>query len=210
MMLVDMTIKEFLAEITSDSPAPGGGSVAALAGAVGAALATMVGNLTLSNAKYSEVQGEVEVLMPHLNSLQAKLVHYVDEDTAAFNQVMAAYRLPKGTDEEKQARSQAIQQALQGAATLPMNVARLCLEVLSLSKQMLTIGNTNAASDAAVAGRMAHAGMWGAIYNVRINLDSIKDQDFVAAMREEVKTVIEKGEGALQDLIAETDRKIGG
>ena len=209
-MLVDMTIKEFLAEITSDSPAPGGGSVAALAGAVGAALATMVGNLTLSNAKYSEVQGEVEVLMPHLNSLQAKLVHYVDEDTAAFNQVMAAYRLPKGTDEEKQARSQAIQQALQGAATLPMNVARLCLEVLSLSKQMLTIGNTNAASDAAVAGRMAHAGMWGAIYNVRINLDSIKDQDFVAAMREEVKTVIEKGEGALQDLIAETDRKIGG
>ncbi len=209
-MLVDMTIKEFLAEITSDSPAPGGGSVAALAGAVGAALATMVGNLTLSNAKYSEVQGEVEVLMPHLNSLQAKLVHYVDEDTAAFNQVMVAYRLPKGTDEEKQARSQAIQQALQGAATLPMNVARLCLEVLSLSKQMLTIGNTNAASDAAVAGRMAHAGMWGAIYNVRINLDSIKDQDFVAAMREEVKTVIEKGEGALQDLIAETDRKIGG
>ena len=209
-MLVDMTIKEFLAEITSDSPAPGGGSVAALAGAVGAALATMVGNLTLSNAKYSEVQGEVEVLMPHLNSLQAKLVHYVDEDTAAFNQVMAAYRLPKGTDEEKQARSQAIQQALQGAATLPMNVARLCLEVLSLSKQMLTIGNTNAASDAAVAGRMAHAGMWGAIYNVRINLDSIKDQDFVTAMREEVKTVIEKGEGALQDLIAETDRKIGG
>lgn len=209
-MLVDMTIKEFLAEITSDSPAPGGGSVAALAGAVGAALATMVGNLTLSNAKYSEVQSEVEALMPHLNSLQAKLVHYVDEDTAAFNQVMAAYRLPKGTDEEKQARSQAIQQALQGAATLPMNVARLCLEVLSLSKQMLTIGNTNAASDAAVAGRMAHAGMWGAIYNVRINLDSIKDQDFVTAMREEVKTVIEKGEGALQDLIAETDRKIGG
>ena len=102
-MLVDMTIKEFLAEITSDSPAPGGGSVAALAGAVGAALATMVGNLTLSNAKYREVQSEVEALMPHLNSLQAKLVHYVDEDTAAFNQVMAAYRLPKGTDEEKQA-----------------------------------------------------------------------------------------------------------
>lgn len=209
-MLVDMTIKEFLAEITSDSPAPGGGSVAALAGAVGAALATMVGNLTLSNAKYSEVQSEVEALMPHLNSLQAKLVHYVDEDTAAFNQVMAAYRLPKGTDEEKQARSQAIQQALQGAATLPMNVARLCLEVLALSKQMLTIGNTNAASDAAVAGRMAHAGMWGAIYNVRINLDSIKDQDFAAAMKEEVKAVIDNGEAALKELIAETDRKIGG
>ena len=210
MMLVDMTIKEFLAEITSDSPAPGGGSVAALAGAVGAALATMVGNLTLGNAKYGEVEGEVKALMPHLNSLQAKLVHYIDEDTEAFNQVMAAYRLPKGTDEEKQARSQAIQEALKGAATLPMNVARLCLEVLALSKQMLTIGNTNAASDAAVAGRMAHAGMWGAIYNVRINLDSIKDQDFAAAMKEEVKTVIDKGEAALKELIAETDRKIGG
>ena len=209
-MLVDMTINEFLAEIKSDSPAPGGGSVAALAGAVGAALTTMVGNLTLGNAKYGDVQGEVEALVPQLNSLQAKLVHYIDEDTEAFNRVMAAYRLPKGTDEEKQNRSQAIQQALQGAATLPMNVARVFLEVPALSKQMLTIGNTNAASDAAVAGRMAHAGMWGAIYNVRINLDSIKDQDFAAAMKEEVKAVIDNGEAALKELIAETDRKIGG
>mgnify|MGYP003586076603 CR=1 FL=1 len=208
MMLVDMTIKEFLAEITSDSPAPGGGSAAALAGAVGAALAAMVGNLTLGNAKYEDAQAEVQSIVPHLNSQQVKLEQYIDEDTAVFNKVMAAYRLPKATDDEKLARSQAIQQALKAAAALPMDVAERCCEVLVLSKRMLAIGNANAASDAAVAGRMAHTAMWAAIYNVRINLDSIKDQDFVAEMKEQIKVVTVKGEAALNELLAETDRKI--
>ena len=208
-MLVDLTIKEFLAELKSDSPAPGGGSAAALAGAVGASLAAMVGNLTRGNGKYQDVQAEVEAILPQLNNQLAKLEQYIDEDTAVFNQVMAAYRLPKATDDEKLARSKAIQQALKGAAALPMSVAELCQDVLVLSGRMLVIGNTNAASDAAVAGRMAHTAMWGAIYNVRINLDSIKDQDFVAAMKEQIKTVTEKGEVALVELLAEADRKIG-
>ena len=208
-MLINMTITEFLAELKSDSPAPGGGSAAALAGAVGAALAAMVGNLTLGNAKYQDAQAEVEAILPQLNSQLAKLEQYIDEDTAVFNQVMAAYRLPKATDDEKQARSQAIQHALKGAAALPMSVADLCLDVLVLSGRMLAIGNTNAASDAAVAGRMAHTALWSAIYNVRINLDAIKDQVFVAAMKDQIKTVTEKGEASLSELLAEADRKIG-
>ena len=208
-MLVDMTITEFLAELKSDSPAPGGGSSAALAGAVGAALAAMVGNLTLGSGKYQDVQAEVETILPQLNSRLAKLERYIDEDTAVFNRVMAAYRLPKATDDEKLARSQAIQQALKEAAALPLSVAELCQEVLVLSGRMLAIGNTNAASDAAVAVRMAHTAMWAAIYNVRINLDAIKDQDFAAAMKEQIKTVTAKAEAAFYELIAEADRKIG-
>lgn len=208
-MLVDMTIKEFLAELKSDSTAPGGGSAAALTGAVGAALAVMVGNLTIGNAKYQDAQDEVKTIQPLLNDRLAKLEQYIDEDTEVFRQVMATYRLPKATEEEKLARSQAIQQALKQATVLPMTVASLCQEVLELSKRMLEIGNSNAASDAAVAGRMAHTAMWAAIYNVRINLDSIKDQDFVAEMKQQIKTVADKAEVTLADLLAEADRKIG-
>jgi len=208
-MLVDMTIKDFLAELKSDSPAPGGGSAAALTGAVGAALAVMVGNLTIGNAKYQDAQDEVKTIQPLLSDQLAKLEQYIDEDTEVFRQVMATYRLPKGTEEEKLARSQAIQQALKQAAVLPMTVASLCQEVLELSKRMLEIGNSNAASDAAVAGRMAHTAMWAAIYNVRINLDSIKDQDFVAEMKQQIKNVADKAEVTLADLLAEADRKIG-
>jgi len=209
-MLIDMTVKNFLAELKSASPAPGGGSAAALAGAVGAALALMVGNLTVGNAKYQSVQDEVKALLPELEEQLARLQRYVDEDTAVFNQVMAAYRLPKATEEEIAARSRAIQQALEQAASLPMTVAGCCQEVLVMARRMLAIGNANAASDAAVAGRMAHAAMWAAIYNVRINLGSIKDQEFAARMWQRIDTVLGKADAAMADLLAEADKKIGG
>ncbi len=208
-MLVEMTIKEFLSALKSDAAAPGGGSAAALAGAVGAALALMVGNLTLGNSKYPEAQDEVAALQPQLEACLAKLERYIDEDTEAFNRVMDAYRLPKATEEEKQARSQAIQEALQQAAVLPMTVAETSQEVLVMARRMLAIGNSNAASDAAVAGRMAHTAMWAAIYNVRINLGSIKDQAFVAAMKKRIDDVSAKAADVLAALLTEADGKIG-
>ncbi len=209
-MLIDMTVKDFLAELKSASPAPGGGSAAALAGAVAAALAAMVANLTAGNDKYQAAQGEVAELLPQLEERLARLRRYVDEDTATFNAVMAAYRLPKATEEEKAARSLAIQQALQQAAALPMAVAECCREVLGMAGRMLAIGNANAASDAAVAGRMAHAAMWSAIYNVRINLGSIKDQAFAAGMRARIDAVLGQAEQAFAALTAAADEKIGG
>lgn len=208
-MLLDMTLKTFLDELKSDSPAPGGGSAAALAGAIGAGLAQMVGNLTVKSDKYQSVQAEVQTLMPRLEDHIERLARYVDEDTEVFNRVMAAYRLPKVTDEEKAARSEAIQSALKQAALLPMTVAESCQEVLLLSKRMLEIGNVNAASDAAVAGRLAHTAMWAAIYNVRINLGSIKDQDFAAGMRKRTAALLERSEPALAALLKEADRIIG-
>lgn len=209
-MLIDMTIKDFLAELKSASPAPGGGSAAAMAGAVGAALAAMVGNLTVGNAKYEAAQSELKALLPKLEEQLIKLERYVDEDTEVFNKVMAAYRLPKATAEEQALRRQAVEEALKQAAVLPMTVAECCLAVLGLARRMLEIGNANAASDAAVAGRMAHAGMWAAVYNVRINLGSIKDREFAEKMRKRVDTLLGGAEAVFAELVAAADGKIGG
>lgn len=207
-MLIDKKINEFLDELKSDSPAPGGGSAAALAGAVGAALGIMVGNLTVGSAKYEAVHSETKHLMKQLEEKLASLKKYVDEDTQVFNQVMAAYKLPKSTENEKLLRSQTIQQALKEASNLPMNVAQICCDVLKLSVRMLEIGNTNAASDAAVAGRMAHAAMWSAIYNVKINLASLKDQDFVDKMSEQVTVLVQRAEETLDELVKKVNEKI--
>lgn len=207
-MLIEKKLNDFLAELKSDSPAPGGGSAAALAGAIGAALAIMVGNLTISTEKYAQVHGEAGKLTALLEEKLTSLEGYVDEDTQAFTQVMLAYKLPKSTEEEKTARSNRIQQTMQGAALLPMKVATICMEVLEMSGQMLEIGNVNAASDAAVAGRMAHAAMWSAIYNVKINLGSIKDQTFVADMNQQVASVVERSEELLLKLVAKANEKI--
>lgn len=208
-MLVDMKVTAFLDELKSDSPAPGGGSISALAGALGAGLSMMVSGLTEGNAKYESAQSELVLLKPQLEGCIQRLTTCVDEDTAMFNKVMDAYRLPKSTDEEKAQRSAAIQLALKGAAELPLEVANLCKNVLVLSKRMLQIGNTNAASDAAVAGQMAHAGMWGAIYNVRINLGTIKDTVFVEDMKCKVANILAEADVAMQEMLAEVENKIG-
>lgn len=207
-MLIEKKINEFLDELKSDSPAPGGGSAAALVGAIGAALGIMVGSLTVNSAKYAEVHTETRQLMQKLEERLASLERYIDEDTQAFNQVMAAYKLPKSSDEEKKLRSQAIQQALQCAAALPMNVANVCLEVLELSNRMLEIGNVNAASDAAVAGRMAHAALCSAIYNVRINLSSIKEPAFVDRMSEQIASIVQQSEILIPKLVSKANEKI--
>lgn len=208
-MLVEMTVKEFIAEVKGDSAAPGGGSVAALAGSLGAALAIMVGNLTLGNAKYPDAQAKLPGLQKKLEEVLCELERYIDEDTQVFNKVMEAYALPKETDEDKAKRSAAIQESMKKAAKLPFYVAACSLEALKFSKEMLEIGNANAASDAAVAGRMAYTGMWGAIYNVRINLGSIKDEEFNQKMRTEVSWMISHGESLMEKLSILADEKIG-
>lgn len=207
-MLVDKSITEFLAELKSDSPAPGGGSAAALVGGIGAALGVMVGNLTVNSVKYEAVHETCRQLSLDLEQQLAGLEKYIDEDTDAFTKVMKAYKMPKNTDEEKQARGKAVQEALKAASNLPLQVAKACLEVLALSGEMLSIGNANAASDAAVAGRMAHAAMWSAIYNVKINLGSIKDVDFVADMTGKVEGIVARSEALMVQMVKTAEEKI--
>ncbi|WP_434131759.1 cyclodeaminase/cyclohydrolase family protein [Sporomusa sphaeroides] len=204
-----MKITDFLEELGSNSPAPGGGSISALAGALGGALTAMVCRLTVDNSKYAEVQSEIQAILAEADRLSAKLTNCVDADTEAFNQVMAAYKLPKATDAEKAARSEAIQKAMQHAADLPLGVAECCLRVLAMSGRVLKIGNANAASDAAVAGLMAHAGLHGALYNVKINLGSIKDEKFVANTQTKVSAIIEEDKVLHQELLATASQVIG-
>ncbi|WP_371368349.1 Methenyltetrahydrofolate cyclohydrolase [Sporomusa rhizae] len=208
-MLIQMKVNDFLEELASNSPAPGGGSISALAGSLGGALAAMVCRLTIGNSKYAEVQSEVEAILTEADQLRGELARCVDADTEAFNKVMDAYKLPKATDEEKAARSKAIQQAMQHAANLPLGVAESSLKVLKLAGRVLSIGNSNAASDAAVAGLMAHAGLHGALYNVKINLGSIKDEAYITATQAKVKEIIEQDNKLHAELLATAAKVIG-
>lgn len=208
-MLMQMKLTEFLEELGSNSPAPGGGSIAALAGALGGALAAMVCRLTVGNSKYVEVQSEITGILSQADQLASELACCVDADTEAFNKVMAAYKLPKATEIEKNARSEAIQQAMVAAARLPLGVAGNCLTVLSLAVRVLAIGNSNAASDASVAGLMAHAGLHGALYNVKINLSSIKDQTTQQDMQAKVAGIIAEDERLHRELLAVASKVIG-
>jgi len=184
--LMSMTVGRFVDEVSSESPAPGGGSVAALAGSLGAGLAAMVCNLTVGKKGYEEVWQEASALAERGQDLKQKLALGVDEDTEAFNRVLDAARMPKATPDQQQARGRALEEAYRHAACVPMMTARLCLDVLKLASEVAARGNVNSASDAGVAGLVARAGVEGAGLNVLINLGSVKDQAFKDACRQEV------------------------
>jgi glutamate formiminotransferase/formiminotetrahydrofolate cyclodeaminase len=180
--LVSMKVEAFVDEVSSESPAPGGGSVAALAGSLAAALAAMVANLTVGKKGYETAWESMSTLAVQAQDVKARLVRAVDEDTQAFNAVMAAMKLPKSTAEEKAARDAAIQEGNKQAAMVPLDTAQACLEALKLSGSAVS-GNRNSASDAGVAALMATAGLHGAALNVLINLGAIHDAGFVATTK---------------------------
>jgi len=208
-MLVNMNISEFLEETASSSPAPGGGSVAALAGSLAAALSTMVANLSIGKNTEEDQKIWLEEQATLGQSLMQNLKEGIDKDTDAFNKVMAAFKMPKATDEDKKERSAAIQEGMKGAADLPYETAKTSLAVMELSLKMLEVGNPNAASDAAVAGLMAYAGFKGAIYNVKINLSSIKDMAYVDDMKTKIEEMQLKIEESFTRLKVLSDEKIG-
>lgn len=199
-MLVDKNVKEFLDELTSESPAPGGGSVAALSGALAAALAGMVCNLTIGKEKYADSQDMMLAVRGRSNVLRNRLVQIIDEDTDAFNQLMAAFKMPKGTEEEKSARSGAIQDATKKATSVPLEVCKVCNELLKLTTVVAQKGNQNSITDAGVSALMADAAIQGASLNVKINLMSIKDDAFV----EETSKKLNEFEFSALDALDET------
>ncbi len=173
-------MNEFFDELASSSPAPGGGSVSALCGSLGGALNSMVCNLTINKKGYESVSEEMNGLLEKSEVLRNRLYQLTDEDAQAFNKVMKAFKLPKDTDMEKKVRKDAIQEAFKGAAHVPLTIAGLCVKVSELSKETALKGNKNSITDSAVAALVARAGMQGASLNVRINLGSIKDEEFNA------------------------------
>ena len=184
-MLTELTVKGLLAETAGDAPVPGGGSISALNGAIAAALAEMVANLTIGKKKYADVQDEMAEIAKNAAALQKELVLDVDRDSEAYDGVSQAFKLPKETDEEKAIRSAAIQENTKKAALVPMEVARRASALLPAIEAVVARGNQNAVTDGCVAMMCARVAVVGALFNVRINLTSIKDEEFVARLREE-------------------------
>lgn len=178
MEMQDMTLKEFAALTSSDAPAPGGGSISALAGALSAALAGMVAALTLGKKGYEAAQSEMEAVLERSNELRDGLLLAVEKDAASFNGFMDAMALPKGTEQEKQLRKEKMQEALKEAALTPLNTAELSAKVFPLARIAVLSGNKNAVTDALTAAMLARTAVLGALLNVRINLASIKDEGF--------------------------------
>ena len=190
--LKDLTIESF-AEITaSDAPAPGGGSVSAMAASIGAALAEMVANLTIGKAKYAEVEEEMKALSAEAAVLRKELILAIQKDTESFNLYMDALSMPKDTDEQKAARKEAIQNGLKEAAKVPLSVAETAIKIFPIAEAVVARGNSNAVTDGLVGTMMTRTGILGALLNVKINLGSIKDEAFVSDMTEKVKELEEQ------------------
>ncbi len=190
MTFAQQTLGDFLDDLASSKPAPGGGSAAALAGSIGAALVSMVANLTVGREKFKAVEPEVQAILAKSEDLRHRLLAYIEDDVAAFNAYSAAAKLPKDTADEKAARSAAIQKALMAAVDPPMNTVRACVEVLELCRPIAEMGNVQAVSDAGVGALMAEAGMRAAALNVQINLSWIKDAAFVERKRKELDALL--------------------
>jgi len=186
-VLVDHKITEYLEKAAAGTAVPGGGSVAALNAALAAGLTEMVANLTVGKKGYETVEEEMIALAEKASQLRKKLTVAIDQDADAYTAVMAAYKLPRATDEETAVRKQKIQDAIKHAALVPLEVARDALAVIELSGQAIRKGNKNAASDGAVAAMNARTAALAAIYNVKINLSSIDDDRFVDKLAHEVR-----------------------
>lgn len=189
MELRKLTVEGFIDETASSSPAPGGGSIAALNAASSAALITMVANLTLGKEKYAAVEGDMKEVAAKAGALKDDFLALIDEDSNAFNKIMAAFKLPKDTDEAKKARSVAIQEATKGAALVPFKVGQKANELFALAEEVITKGNQNAITDGAVAAMNARAAVRGAFLNVKINLGSIKDGLFVEDLQKKMAEI---------------------
>jgi len=186
-MLTDLTLTEFLEKIASHSPVPGGGSIAALSAAIAASLSEMVAHLTIGKKGYEALEEEMQEIAKDAFQYRERLIRTIDKDSNAYNDVMAAFKLPKGTELERNNREGAIQEALINATLVPLDVARDAFKIIELAGKVVKQGNKNAVTDAAVAVMMARTAALSALYNVKINLASIKDTNFVKEVGNDVK-----------------------
>lgn len=198
----DWTINDFLAESANAAPTPGGGSVSAYAGALGASMVCMVANLTLGKEKFKHVENEVKEVLSKAENCLKELKDGLSEDIAVFNKFMAAYRLPKDSNEQIAERQNQIQEVLLKATESPLQVARECLIVIQLAKKLAPIGNKGAISDVGVAAYLAESALKSAMLSVDINIPQIKDESYQEKVALERESLFQQAE----DLLAETIR----
>jgi len=207
--LVEMKLTDFVDEVSRETPAPGGGSIAALSGALGAALSSMVANLTAnkrgSDPKTDKILNEAA---DKCQEIKNTLVKAVDDDTNAFNDYMSARRLPNKTPEEKKAREEAMQNGLKQAVRVPLNTAQLSYKAIEISEIVAKHGNPNSITDVGVGAQSAYTGVLGGIYNVLINLKDIKDEKFNSEMRKTCEELKEKGQKKLNEVLEFVEGKL--
>jgi len=199
--LVEMKTSNFVHEVSRDTPAPGGGSIAALSGALGAALTSMVSNITAGKGEYEDVREAMMEIAEKVQNIKDKLLRAVDEDTTAFNAYMEARRLPQNTEEEKKKREAAIQDGLKQAVKVPFNTAQLSFEALKLANRVALEGFKSSITDAGVGAYAAYTGVIGGIYNILINLPQIKDEKFKSDMRSTCATLEEEARKILSETV---------
>ena len=207
--LIDMTCKAFAEETASESPAPGGGSIAAYMGALGAALGTMVANLSSHKAGWDDRWEEFSDWAEQGQSVLSELLHLVDEDTAAFNRIMAVFAMPKSTDEEKAARSAALQEATLYATEVPLRTMKAASRVFPIVRAMASEGNPNSVSDAGVGALAARSAVLGACLNVKINAAGLKDRVKADALVAEANALTAEAERLEAEVLKIVEQKIG-
>ena len=204
----DQPMQQFLDELASKSATPGGGSAAAIMGAQGAALISMVCNLTIGKPKFAEVEADMQALLSDAEALREQLTDMIKGDVDVFNRVMASYGLPKETDAEKTARSAAIQDVLKEATDVPLDCAKACAKVIALSQIAADKGNPNVISDAGAGLMAAYGGLKIAALNVYINAGSLKDRDFADAKLAELADIMQDAESSTAELYQAIQAKL--
>lgn len=207
-MLKDLSVKDFVAETASDSPAPGGGSVSALAAAQAAALLGMVANLTVKSKKYEEVHEEMKPLISELKAYEEEFVDFIDRDANSFNGVMEAFKMPKETEEEKAARTEKIQTEYKNAANVPLSVGLKAMELLKYAEILVEKGNKNAITDVGVGLLNLKLAVTGAFYNVKINLGSIKDAEYVENLKKQMEEALKEVEKRTAPMLEKVESEI--
>jgi glutamate formiminotransferase/formiminotetrahydrofolate cyclodeaminase len=206
--LINMTLNDFADETASESPAPGGGSISAYVGALGVSLGTMVANLSSHKKGWDAQWKYFSDWALKGQELKKEMLRLVDEDTLAFNKIMMAFGLPKGTDDEKKIRTEAIQEATKYAIITPFNVMELCYKSMELLKEMVENGNPNSVTDAAVGALCARTGVIGAFMNVKINAVGLNDKEFVKKIIADGQQIQDNAVKLEQEIIAMTNTKI--
>ena len=196
----DQRIGSWLDELGSGSPTPGGGAAAGVAAATGAALIAMVGHLTIGKEGFEDLDTRMRSLVETADAERRDFLTLADEDAQAFESVMASFRLPKETDEEKSARTLTIQEAYEGAAAVPLQLATRSVQLMELAEDATAMGNPHAASDGYSAGTLLHSAALSAIANVRINASALKDQAKGQGLMDECDALRERADGLLQQI----------
>jgi formiminotetrahydrofolate cyclodeaminase len=207
-MLAQKSLTAFLTELASNSPAPGGGSVAALSGAIGSALTSMVCNLTIGKKKYAGVEEDMQKTLAQSEVLRERFTALIDRDTEAFTRVMEAYGLPKDGEAQKALRAAAIAAATKEATMVPLEVMKHCIDAMALAQDVVANGNANSVSDAGVSALLLHAACESAALNVRINLNALESGEFVSWKTQELDSIIRTSRMMLEETMEMVGEKL--